>query len=941
MEVAPAPAPATKHVEMRNGDGGEIGGLENATEAPPEAKHSNQISDHSSSPHVMNGHLTPDDKGAKEASSSPKNHVDDQPLPSVEKDEDRSPSTAAAEHEKTPESDRREAVQSSPAQPRHRDSASGPVPTTVQTATETAESLKVEREIARLNEVLQETSAQAAQKVLRDKWRFFIFDQYDEAHISFILRAGFKNANPSVTEKVLKDNTLFKELLLDVASKKSPVIEKVITNATPDQLLRHTPQRIIDEALAERLKTVSAKQLISWLARADRLGYKMDDIIDEDDESVVPRAESVDVEMAEVFEVEPPPRFASTQRDPLLAEQEKNLAAQRAAVAKTDAMRRQQQEQLHQQQQQRAQPQARPPGELSCPLCHVTFPTMSGYVYHTTKKPCLKQPKEPAKWWCENCIQGFTTKQGMDYHKLKKVCSGDDIAPATSPSKQLQQEAASQAQYRPPPAQVPSQPQVHLPSIPRSSFTSQSSQGQPLPAGLYGPSYHAQREQQSRPQVSIQRPPLHTPSHPTSTPPSVSTPGPRKQAPPSDVRQSPSELSQEALAALNKELEDADARYAQQIAEIPKTYTEAERNARLVSLKNANASRKSQIRKSHGVSLRLREKDKLARKIAGVSPSGKATPENRTPLPSMTTIPPSTSTPPVSSFSPINTPPPRTGSSPSDYGHNGNPPHPSVASQYNPHSSSSSQTSTSRYPANPVQPQRTPYAAHPTATTTTYRPPPLNASVRVQSQYMTHDPNTLSHALERPGPRPSGFGVLRVQDLANNPVPTTSSSNQNATTGQKRRRSIDDEGRPHAGPPPYRAQVVVGERERERDRGRSEGVGVQKMSTSTLIEILSSEDEEVVDRPSKAIDPTAATPEKERGEGREGGDEGEGQGEKDKEMERVREKEKESTEPENRVEREVGEKGEREREREREKEERRGSTGGRGRGFMAKRGGHH
>ncbi|PMD63469.1 uncharacterized protein K444DRAFT_321058 [Hyaloscypha bicolor E] len=765
----------SRDVEMRDG---EDDVPLNATGAASQAEQANGISDaHDPKKfhHVSNGHLTYATQGA---SNSPENdnHVD-QPLPSVEKDEDHSPSTAAAKYEKTPERERREA-ESSPTQSRHQNSASASASANFQTS---AESIKLEKEIARLNKVLDETSAQAAQKVLHDKWRFFLFDQYDESHISFILRAGFKNANPTVTEKVLQDKSLFKEKLIDVASRKAAVIEKVITNATVPQLVHACPQRVLDEVLAERLKTVSAKQLIAWLARADRLGYKMDDIIDEDDESVVPRAASVDADMTEVFEVEPAPRFASSYRDPLLAEQEKNLEAQRIEKLKADVVRQQQQHQQHQQHQQQQHQQQQLPHQtqagqkLSCPDCRVVFPTTSGYTYHTTKKPCKKIPPVlSSKWWCENCIQGFTTKQGMDYHKLKGVCTAEDIAPATSPSNQLLQEAASQAQ-RPPPAPTPSQ--VHVPSIPRPPFTSHPPPTQSTPATSHISSTQVVPSQKSNPQVTIQRPPLRTPSAPT---PPVSTPGPRKQAPPSDVRQSPSELPAERLAALNRELQDADDRYQQQIDEIPATYTEAERTTRLVSLKNGNASRKSQIRKAYGVSLRLREKDKLARKAARVTPPGTAASEHRS-ITSTTSQATPTSTPPISSFAPINTPP-RIGPSPSDDSRPGNPPHPFKPSRYNP----------LPVPSN-AQPPRPSYsaaanAAH-IAAPSSYRPPPSNASVRVQSPYMAHDPNTLSHALERPGSKPSGFGVLRVQDLVSNPAPLTNNPN-------KRRRSPEDEGRP-------------------------------------------------------------------------------------------------------------------------------------------------
>jgi hypothetical protein len=832
----------SRDVEMRDIEGE---GHSNATEAVSKVKHTNGINDDAMQiNHVSNGHMTPNN--GETGASSPENRVD-QPLPSVENDDAESSSTAAAEQNKTPERERPETIyHSSPVQPtRHQNSASVPAPTA-------AESIRLEKEIARLNEVLADTSAQAAQKVLKDKWRFFLFDTYDEAHISFILRAGFKNATASVIEKVLLDKSIFRELLLNVASKNSTFIEKVITNATASQLLRLAPERVldevlverlkiekvianenvgvtvakllrfapvrlIDELLAERLKTVSAKQLISWLARADRLGYKMDDIIDEDDESVVPRAGSFEADMAEVFEVEPAPiptpvpapapgltpQLASATRDPLLVEQEKNLGAQRLA----DAARSLKQKQPHQHP--RPKPQSRPPPSpsLSCPACHTTLPTLSGYNYHVTRKPCQKNPPiMNAKWWCNNCLQTFTGKGGMDYHVMNGVCHCEDIARATSPSNQLLQEAASVAQHPSPP--VPSQPQAPISSVPRPSFTP----SQPAPTTSYATHASSAMSSQKplpRPEVTIQRPPLHTPtSTPVSKPsPPVSTssPGPRKQAPPSDVRQSPSELSAERLAALNQQLQDAEDRYQRQIREIPADATEEHRAARLVSLKNGIASKKSQIRRAHGVSLRLREKDKQARKAIEKTPSGKAAREQRlsmTSMASMTSTPPAAA--PMSSFSPINTPPP-TAPTP-DYGLNSNPPPPSQDSRYNGPSQNPPQPSqASRYngpsqnPPQPSQvsrynlpsllpPQRphvSPYGPPPAvpSNASSYRPPPVNASDRVQNPYMPHDPNTLSHALERP--RPSGFGVLRVQDLS-----------KTAPTSNKRRRSQDDEGRP-------------------------------------------------------------------------------------------------------------------------------------------------
>jgi hypothetical protein len=938
-------ASESRDIEMRDSEGEE--GPSNATGI---LSHTNGLSDahdpSKTNQHVIKGHLTLYKKDENEANHSPSsNHFHDSsiPLPSVEKDDDAgSPSTAAEPEEKTSRSEGRQKdniPSSSPTQPRHQ-SNSAP----------TSESIKLDKEIARLNEVLSETSAQAAQKVLHDKWRYFLFDQYDRSHISFILRAGFKNSSVHVVDKVLRDSTIFKDQFLDVASKKPGVIEKVISNATLSQL-NHLPQRILDKALAERLKTVSAKLLIKWLAEADRLGYKLDDIIDEDDESVIPNHDTDTP--GEVFEVEqPPPHPVPSYRDPLLTEQEMNIAAQRTAALKADAVRQQQQQELQQQQQQQKPPppsQSRPTianldiSRLKCPACDARFTSMSGYNYHITKKPCQKQaPISGSKWWCMNCIQAFTTKQGMDYHKLRKVCFGDDIAPATSPSSQLHQEAQSRSQ--PPPVTQP-YPGPILPP-PRPSFAqpprAQSAQAQ------YTSAYS---QPQPRPPIAVQRPPLHTPAPPAkpAPTPSMSTPVPENLSIPTDFRHSPSELSPEKLAALESELQEAEDRYQQQIAEIPTSYTEAERAHRLTSLKNANASRKSQIRKAHGVSLRLREKDKVARKAAGITPPGRPHLESGSPQPATTARP--TSTPPTSSFSPVNVPPSR--HSPSEYGRSGGPPHPSAVSHYN-----------GPY-GNPPHP----------STGSQYKQPPQNARIRVQNPFSEPHPNTLTHALESVTPA-SGFGILRVS----HPQPLTPTNYLKSNNTNKRRRSPEDDGSPNpprttAGPSYFapnlfdqhsaksptqpntpalsmmqvRAEDAASKLARktplaegqtqlspstanQRDTPMTETPPTSTQSPSaaatntkeTAITIFSSSESESEPQPVAAapkFHPATRVIEKD----------------KDKERKKEQEKSGDSTEDEA----EVGEEERRQKEREERKRNGEGTSGGVRRGFMAKRGGHH
>lgn len=148
---------------------------------------------------------------------------------------------------------------------------------------------------------------------------------------------------------------------------------------------------------------------------------------------------------------------------------------------------------------------------------------------------------------------------------------------------------------------------------------------------------------------------------------------PRKKLDKNEIRHSPSELPPEKLAQMNREIEEVDEKTEQNIAEIPATFTPEQRASRLQSLKNQNATRKSQIRKSHGVSLRMRQKDKKARIDAGIEPLPARLDEFRaskgakgSPLGTPHDFPP------TSSFSPVNTvrnaPPAASGHSANHYG---------------------------------------------------------------------------------------------------------------------------------------------------------------------------------------------------------------------------------------------------------------------------------
>ncbi|KAF7854190.1 hypothetical protein EAF04_010487 [Stromatinia cepivora] len=424
---------------------------------------------------------------------------------------------------------------------------------------------KIDEETARLREVLLHVSSEATQAILREQWRNFLFTNAEDSHITFILRAGLKNANPNVLARIIKDAGVMKEAFVEVVSAKQPIVAKVLKTASANQLADLVPSKVLDQALSERLKSVPAKTLIRWLAEADRLGYSLDDILDENDETVVPhipsRAQSHDDSHTEMT-YEAPRNPEPPSLDPLVAEQQRIIALQKAQI----------------------EARAHVLDDLRCPTCTYKFDTIRGYNFHRSKNICTRNQPPGLKFYCSNCAQGFTTKQGMLYHEKKRVClgeEGEDDDEAIFQDYLDRQNPVSNSPHTQYLTGLNNQSHVdrlHNPSIP-------------------GPTHN------------IPRPPLHTPTISKHISAIIA-------ASPLDegTRQSPSELTPEKRAALEAALQRVEEKYAEDQASIPEDWPADKREARLISLKNGNASRKSQIRKSFGVTLRMRDKDKEAKK---------------------------------------------------------------------------------------------------------------------------------------------------------------------------------------------------------------------------------------------------------------------------------------------------------------------------------------
>lgn len=148
-------------------------------------------------------------------------------------------------------------------------------------------------DVVNLTKLLESVPSQAAGKVLKMFWRKFLFSENDSDHLSWILRAGIKNAPLSVIERIMRDQTTL-NILTPVVSKQTVVIKAVLNDTTYDQLLSHIPNNVLDQEISKRVNTMPAKMLIRWLAEAERLGFRENDIISDEDETVVPNPATIE-----------------------------------------------------------------------------------------------------------------------------------------------------------------------------------------------------------------------------------------------------------------------------------------------------------------------------------------------------------------------------------------------------------------------------------------------------------------------------------------------------------------------------------------------------------------------------------------------------------------------------------------------------------------------
>ena len=166
----------------------------------------------------------------------------------------------------------------------------------------------LEAEVESLNKLIISVTDEAARIALRQNWRKLVKGN-DKDH-SFLIRAILKYSNEHVFVRLVE--------------------------AYCEQLIKAASNEFLDLAMATRLKTINAKDLVVMLAKAERLGYEEQDIVDEEEEDVVPLekrlAEDAKQEVDRGVHPKQNEDTVMTDRSDVLLE-EQNRAAKAAAMA--------------------------------------------------------------------------------------------------------------------------------------------------------------------------------------------------------------------------------------------------------------------------------------------------------------------------------------------------------------------------------------------------------------------------------------------------------------------------------------------------------------------------------------------------------------------------------------------------------------------------------
>ncbi|PNY25751.1 Uncharacterized protein TCAP_04311 [Tolypocladium capitatum] len=261
----------------------------------------------------------------------------------------------------------------------------------------TSENMSEYRE---LSDVITRTRPDVVRQVVRDLWETCLLGS--EYHLAFVVNATFPQAVQDLGHRMLR-----------------PVKQQFIGQLTrqdldelADLIYAKVSNDFLDKGMAKRLETIRARPLVNALARAERLGYSVRDIVEEETadgvERVVPSLHSITglAHPSQPVPSQPVPSQHYTAA-PTTSPQRQGSNSNSPAPAGLFG--------LH--------------GIVHCPLCRRPCSGPRALEYHSTRRACEHthyKYDRIGRDICPHCGSLFGTSGGLLYHLAMKVCGDYD-----------------------------------------------------------------------------------------------------------------------------------------------------------------------------------------------------------------------------------------------------------------------------------------------------------------------------------------------------------------------------------------------------------------------------------------------------------------------------------------------------------------------------------
>ncbi|RCI15558.1 hypothetical protein L249_3497 [Ophiocordyceps polyrhachis-furcata BCC 54312] len=247
-----------------------------------------------------------------------------------------------------------------------------------------------------LVDVLSRASPDTVRQVIRDRWENSLLGS--DFHTAFILNLLFVSANPAVMALVVQKTG---ERM--VKASKKQILAHLTTNdldELADLILAKASNEFLDKSMACRLETVSARRLLNALARAERLGYNISDIVEENSETVIASAGSGNSTPTAYPQSLQAQAAASRQASGSPAQMNRNVAYPPATASTS------------------------PYGIVHCTRCGRPCSGDQAFRYHAMRRACEHTDKVERinVDICPHCGCLFTSNGGLAYHVKSKVC---------------------------------------------------------------------------------------------------------------------------------------------------------------------------------------------------------------------------------------------------------------------------------------------------------------------------------------------------------------------------------------------------------------------------------------------------------------------------------------------------------------------------------------